>query len=140
MDPATAFALTGTVLQFVDFGGRFVGLALRLYRGTTGDGDIHQSLHEITKDLDTILPKLNQAQDCTDAEKGLGQLALDCGKTAARLLGILQKVKPAENLRKRDALKAAFRLLYKEDEIKSLQEQLASFRNQLNLHLLLSLR
>jgi hypothetical protein len=60
--------------------------------------------------------------------------------TAVQLLAILDKVKAADISRKRDALKVAFRLIYKEDKIKSLQDRLASFRSQLNLHLLLSIR
>ncbi len=68
------------------------------------------------------------------------QLAADCGQTATRLLAILQKVKTSKDTRRRDAIKVAFRLIYQKDEIKSLQDQLASFRNQLNLDLLLSLR
>jgi hypothetical protein len=140
MDPVTAFSLAGTILQFVDSGTRFVMLAWRLYRSEPDDVNDHGDLLKITESLDAILPKLKSTESDSDTEKSVSQLALDCGKTAARLLAILQKVKATENARKRDALKAAFRLTCKVDEIKSLQDRLSSFRNQLNLHLLLSLR
>lgn len=140
MDPVVAFSLAGTILQFVDSGTKFVALAWRLHRPESDDANDHGDLLKITENLDAILPKLKSTESDSDTEKSVSQLALDCGKTAARLLTILRKVKTAENARKRDALKAAFRLICKVDEIKSLQDRLSSFRNQLNLHLLLSLR
>lgn len=140
MEAVAAFSLAGTILQFIDSGTKFVGLVRRLYQHKSDDDSEYVPLLKITENLDAILPELKSAENGSDREKSLGQLALDCRKTAAQLLAILRKVKTAGNSRKRDALKAAFRLVYKEDEIKSLQDQLSSFRNQLNLHLLLSLR
>ena len=140
MHPVTAFSLAGTVLQFVDSGTRFVVLARTLYQHGSDDNNDHVTLLKVTVDLEAVLPQLEATEIDSDEKNGLGQLALDCAKTAKRLLAILRKVKIAEITRKRDALKAAFRLAWKENEIKSLQDQLSSFRSQLNLHLLLSLR
>ncbi len=140
MDPVTAFNVAGTIVQFIDSGTRFVVLARKLYQHGSDDASDHHSLQKMTEDLDTILSELQLSGDHSDRGQSLSQLALDCGKTTARLLTILQKTKVPENSRKRDALRAAFRSLCNEDEIKSLQTQLSSFRNQLNLHLLLSLR
>lgn len=140
MDPVVAFSLAGTVFQFLDSGTKFVKLARRLYQHGSDDTNDHVQLRKITEDLDAVLLTLKSTENDCDREKSISQLALDCGKTAARLLAILQKVKTSEDTRKRDALKAAFRLIYKENEIKSLHDQLASFRDQLSLQLLLSLR
>ncbi|KAF2726585.1 hypothetical protein EJ04DRAFT_506934, partial [Polyplosphaeria fusca] len=140
MDPITAFSLAGTILQFIDSGTRFAGLAWKLYSSETEDTSDHGDLLKITKDLNDILPHLQSTKSGIQTEKNLCQLALDCSKTTARLLAILQKVTIAKNARKRDALKAAFRSICKQNEIEYLQSQLSSFRNQLNLHLLLSLR
>jgi hypothetical protein len=115
MDPVIAFSLAGTILQFVDSGTRFVMLAWRLYRSESDDVNDHDDLLKITENLNAILPKLKFMESDSDTEKSVSQLALDCGKTAARLLVILQKVKTTENARKRDALKAAFRLTCKVD-------------------------
>lgn len=140
MDPVVAFSLAGTILQFLDSGTKFVKLAQGLYKHESDDANDHVHLLKITEDLDAVLLTLNSTENDGDREKSISQLALDCGKTATRLLAILQKVRTSGNIRKRDALKAAFRLIYKEDEIKSLHDILSSFRDQLNLHLLLSLR
>ncbi len=140
MEPIVAFSLAGSILQFVDSGTRFAALACRLYQHGSDDTDDHVHLLKITEDLNAVLPKLKATKTEGDGEKSLPQLAADCGKTTVRLLAILQRVKATKDARKRDALKAAFKLVYRKDEIKSLQDQLSSFRNQLNLHLLLSLR
>lgn len=140
MEPIVAFSLAGTILQFVDSGTRFAALALKLYQKGSDDTDDHVHLLKISEDLDAVLPKLTPMRHDGEGANSMIQLAADCRTTATRLLAILQKLKTTKDTRRRDAIKAAFRLIYQKDEIKSLQDQLASFRNQLNLHLLLSLR
>ena len=140
MDPVLAFGLAGTILQFVDSSTRFVAVARKIYRHGSDDAEDHIHLLKITECLDEALPKLTRIENSSETEQSLNQLALDCSKTAKRLLAILQKIKSAGNTRKRDALRTAFRLISNEHEIKSLDDQLSSFRNQMNWHLLLSLR
>jgi hypothetical protein len=140
MEPIAVFSLAGIILQFVDSGSKFVRIAHKLYRSTPGDSGVHGELHKLTNDLGALLPKLEAGGSGNDGERSLGQLTYDCGKTAVQLLAILQKITGAEITRKRDALKAAFRSIIKEDEIKSLADRLTSFRAQLNLYLLVSLR
>jgi hypothetical protein len=143
MDPVTAFGLASNILQFIDSGTKFVQFASRIYHGKDA---AYEDWLKLTENLDTILFRLEcpESDDAkkidSGAGKGISDLALDCRKTAGKLLSIIQRVKPAGTARKRDAVKTAFRLTCKEDEIKSLQDRLSSFRNQLNLHLLLSLR
>ena len=139
MDPVAAFSLAGTVLQFVDCGTKFVRLARRLHQQGAEATDLFQ-IQKLTESLDAILPKLKSREDDGNIDKSLNELALDCSKTVTRLLVILQKLNIAGNARKRDVIKAAFRSIYKENEIQSLQNELSSFRDQLNLHLLVSLR
>lgn len=140
MDPISAFSLAGTILQFLDSGARFVMLAQDLYQDGLDDHDRHVHVLKLTEDLQKLLPELQSTDDSCGKEDSLTQLANNCNKTATRLINILQKVKNGQNTRKRDAVKSAFKLLCKENEVKSLQDQLSSFQNQLNLHLLLSLR
>ena len=140
MEPVIAFSLAGTILQFVDSGTRFAALALRLYQKGSDDADDHVHLLKITEDLNALLPKLKPRKNDGDGAISMAQLAADCSKTATHLLAILRKLKITKDTRRRDAIRAAFRLIYQKNEIMSLQDQLASFRSQLSLHLLLSLR
>lgn len=138
MDPFTAFSLIETVFQFLDCGSRFIFLARSLYQTGSDPPETYDHLVKIAKDFETILPELKDAKSAND--KDLAHLAVECSKTVMRLSSILQRVTATHSVRKRDAMKAAFRLMYKKDEISSLQDQLGSFRDQINLHLLISLR
>lgn len=140
MDPVTAFSLAGTILQFIDTGSKFVLLAHRLYRTASEDDRERSDVSKVTGTLLDLLPKLKASADSDDDEQNIRQLAKDCGRTALQLLNVLKKLNMPESPRKRDALKIAFRMIYKEDEIKLLQDRLNSFRAQLNLELLYSLR
>lgn len=140
MDPVPSFSLAGTILQFLDSGARFVKLAQDLYQDGLGAHDRHVHVLKVTEDLQKLLPELQSTDDSSSKEVSVRQLANNSNRTATRLIKILQKVKNGQNTRKRDAVKIAFRLLCKESEINSLEDQLSSFQFQLNLHLLLSLR
>ena len=140
MDPVSAFSLAGTILQFLDSGARFVMIAQDLYRDGLGDHDRHVHVLRLTEDLQKLLPELQSTDGSSGIDDSLSQLANSCNKTATRLIIILQKVKNGQNTRKRDAVMSAFKLFCKENEVKSLEDQLSSFRNQINLHLLLSIR
>ena len=65
--------------------------------------------------------------------------AVECGKAAQEILDSLDKILPPTS-RKRDAAKTAFRLVWKEGDIKALQARLEGVRNQLTLSLAASLR
>ena len=139
MDPFTAFSLIGTLFQFVDCGTRFVLLARSLYQtgsDTTTDYDCRM---KIAKDLELILLKFKNSS-ADEQDEGLAQLAVQCSEIAARWSCVLEKIKTKPGARKRDAMRAAFRLIYKKDAINSLQDQLSSFRNQMSFHILCSLR
>ena len=140
MDPVSAFSLAGTILQFIDSGSKFIGLAWKLYRTENGGSKTLSELTKLTKNLDQVLDHLASSSSNPQGQhSGISELADDCQAVGNHLLDLLQKLlvnKP----RKRDALKAAFQMLWNEDEIRSLQLRLDGFRAQFNLHLLVSLR
>jgi hypothetical protein len=155
MDPVSAFSLAGTILQFIDSGSKFIGLASRLYRtGDSADELPEPELAMLTNHLVQVLgslgsssssPSIGQGQNNNPGAgesqyNGLFQLADECGKVGNQLLTILRKLRVSRSSRKRDTLKVSFQLLWKEDEIKSLQSRLDGFRAQFNLHLLVTLR
>lgn len=95
MDPITAFSLAGTVLQFIDSGSRFLVLARKLHQHGSDDTDSHTVLLSITKDLGAVLASLKCDDTQLEGDQSFTKLGLDCGKTAAQLLAILQKVENA---------------------------------------------
>ena len=156
-----AFSLAANVVQFIDFGARVTGNFWSFYKAASNTDDDVPDVETINSDLQNVLKELGSSP--TPASKtGLAQLAQECQKAAAQLEKILQpmitaKKRHEENEKrqqekdkdfgkrekgfgKRAALKAAFKLAWKEDEIQSLKGRVDQFRSQLILHILASLR
>ena len=136
-----AVGLASNIIQFIDFGSRFVSSAWRIYQTGESKGELP---HETINDLRTLLAQLRSSQteagQSNEDEAGLQKLVGSCQRLADELLSSLQKVNLPAKARKRDALKTAFKTMFKEDEIKSLQAKLDEFRQQLMLHLLSLIR
>ena len=64
---------------------------------------------------------MESSEDKTESQRSLEELAEQCSQLASEMLSSLSKIGLSDKLRKRDALKAAFRMVWKEDEIKSQQ-------------------
>jgi hypothetical protein len=154
MDPVSAFALAGTVLQVLDLSKQYLTLVWKVYKSSAPGADGEESslaqtrnaLLAVTESLQGSLPSSASGAVDKDSEAGLARneslerLAKDCHVVAQRLLTILQKTVPKSPLRKRDAFKAAFRLMCSEDEIKRLESLIATYRDQFSFLLLTSIR
>ncbi len=111
------------------------------------DLDIQDLVH-VTASLDRVCQELGGPGQTatattklgTSSDKDVSQLGEECRRVSSQLLRVLASIElPGDaRRRKQDALKAAFRLRWKEGEIQSLQPRLKLFRSQLNLHLLVS--
>jgi hypothetical protein len=141
-EAVAAFNLAAGVLQFIDFGSRVMSNFWTFYKSNR-HGTKEPDLQVINNDLRRVLENLQvPADDTAQSDVGLLQLAQDCQKVALDLETLLQSLFKAEagNSGKREALKAAFRLVWKDDQVRYLQERLDQFRHQLIVHLLASIR
>lgn len=139
-----AFGLAANIVQFIDFGCNFVSTVWSIYRkGRDGVGELFD-LEKTTKDLQLVLANLQlppgNPDERTESERSLQELAEQCQNLATEMLSALRQISNLDKPRKRDALKTAFRMIWKEDEIKSQQLRLERFKHHLTLHLLTSLR
>jgi len=142
-EAVAAFSLAANVLQFIDFGSRVMSNFWAFYKSSRHGTNEVPDLQGINNDLQQVLESLQvPTDDITQSDIGLLQLAQDCQNVALELETLLQSLFKAEagNIGKREALKAAFKLVWKEDQVRYLQERLDQFRNQLIVHLLASLR
>ena len=133
-----AVGLASNIIQFIDVGSKFVSSAWRIYQTGETKADFQS---ETIVDLKTVLARLKSsqtdpAQNDNEDEAGFQELVVKCQRLASELLLSLQKIKLPSKARKRDAMKAAFKTIYRKDEIKSLQAKLDDFREQLIFHLL----
>ena len=132
-----ALSLAANVVQFIDFGSRLATQFWSFYKSSS-KALFHPDLDQINIDLQRVLTEL-QVPLC-QTNSGVEQLVGDCHKISMELDLVLRSLSEAKASSTRDALKAAFKAVWKEDEIKAFQERLDRFRAQLNLHLLTIIR
>ena len=140
-EAVAAFGLAASVLQFIDFGLKIASNFKRFYKIETSKvGDI-PNLRVINADLDTILKSVQNATT-SSFDDGFCDLEQDVKDVGAGLQTILRSLAKTgeEKIRKRDALKSAFMLVWKEEEIKSFQTRLNRLKDKLTLQMLVSLR
>lgn len=146
-EAVAALSLAANILQALDYGRQFVTAAWKIWISGQESMEGIATLQILSKDLDTILSSLqaatpsSQHSALTDStHAALVELAGDCTRVTKKMLQTLQQIGLPSSGRKRDAIKAAFKLLWNNDEIKALEVQLSEFRNQLTLRLLISVR
>ena len=139
-----AVGLAANILQFISVGSKLVSTVWSIpmsgRQGLAGLLDVQK----ITEDLKNVLGdfrtpnNMNPSPDSYD--NGLQQLVKNCEHLASELLESLQKIVLPDKSRKRDNLRAALRMVWKEEDLKSLQSTLDSYRQELVLHLLTVIR
>ena len=135
---AASIGLASNVLQFIDFGTRFVMKAWKIYHDGQGAGDNILDLLATTKDLESAVTALTSEPGTADS--GMHEICVSCSEVASQLLTSLRELAAPEQPGKREALKAAFKRLWKQQDIENLKRRLDGFREQLVVQLLLSLR
>jgi len=146
-DAIVALSLASSILQVIDSGSKFVSTAWKIYKAAhhSLEGlDEVASLRIINVNLSDALRDIRTqsggVDSCSASDQGIFNLAKDCAAVAEELLQSLNKLGLRDATRKRDALRAAFKLKWKGEEIGALQARLNDFRAQLTLSLLVSMR
>ncbi|KAI9666492.1 MAG: hypothetical protein M1821_004428 [Bathelium mastoideum] len=134
--------LAASVLQFVDFGSRVASNFRKFYNSHHQDREDVPDLQRINTNLQQILRDLQVPKAGCFEDTGLVELANDCQAVASELDRLLKSLFKAdtESHGKLEAFKASFKLMWKEKGLRSLQERIDHFRNQLVVHLLTTLR
>ena len=145
LDPFSALSLAATIVQFVDFGSKIVSGAVELYRSTEGSLTNNVELSTIVTDLSAISSGL-EVQDrelshrFSKDERALANLAVHCKSLADKFLDVLDDLSVKGPHKKWKSVRQALRSVWKENEIRDIQKRLDSFRSQLTLRLLATLR
>ncbi|KAI0101794.1 hypothetical protein GGR51DRAFT_312049 [Nemania sp. FL0031] len=145
-DPIATLSLASSILQVIDFASGFATTAWKIYQAAdrSRDGpDELVELRKITNSLADVLREIQSQSNVSGAaimngNDGIVSLAKECATLVKKLLQTL----PDEThvTRKRDAIRVAFKLKWKSEDIRALQSRLAEFRSQLTLNLLVSMR
>jgi hypothetical protein len=142
-----ALSLASNILQVIDFGTSFASTAWKIYQGSRHSRqdldevaylrNINTSLRDTLRDISTQSDGLNATSEST---AGILDLSKHCSTLAEELVQSLDSLGLADVKRKRDAIRAAFKLSWEKEEISALESRLSGFRSQLTLSLLVSMR
>lgn len=149
MEPLSAFSVAAGVVQFLEFTGKVLSEGYEIYKSTTGDLQRNADLSQLAKkilqlnnDLQSSLKSTELRSQLSPAEEELQNLLSDCSSVANELLAALERLKlePGEKKRKWSSFRQALRTIWRQDDITKLQLKLDSYKGQLTMYLLVSLR
>jgi len=142
-----ALSLASNILQVVDYGTKFISAAWKIWRSGREGIEGLTSLQRISHDLKAVVERLRatlptsarQVED--ESTSSIFALAEECSKITQQMLDTIESLGiPNQSRKKRDALIAAFKLVWKNDKIVALQARLDDFRSQIILNLAISFR
>lgn len=145
-DLITTLSLASSILQVIDFASGFATTAWKIYqaadRGRDGPDEVAE-LRLINSNLVNVLEEIQSQAGIVkvaapNGDDGIIRLAKECATLVRELLQTLPDV--TNITRKRDAIRVAFKLKWKSEDIRALQSRLIEFKSQLTLHLLVSMR
>ncbi|KAE9381924.1 hypothetical protein N431DRAFT_539452 [Stipitochalara longipes BDJ] len=148
LDPMTALSLAGNIVQFVDFSTKLIVKGHELYTSCDGASVGNAELEVIAKDLQELNERLKPSQTeqagttrLTDSDIALCKLSEQCSRVAGELISALEKLKVQGTANRRwKSFRQALKWLMKKEEVEAIAQRLQTFRNELDLHILVSMR
>lgn len=147
LDPLSALSLAGTVVQFVDFTIKILEKGRQTYKSADGSTAEHEDLNAITNDLIRLNERLKssmhsdrEVKQLSLDEQALEGVASDCSSIAQELLDHLQQLKVQGKKTKLKSLRQALKNVWNKGELEELDDRLARYREELEVHLLVSIK
>ncbi|OBT62583.1 hypothetical protein VE03_07372 [Pseudogymnoascus sp. 23342-1-I1] len=144
LDPLSALSLAAAIVQFVDYSTKIVLGAAEIHASASGSLTKNVELSSITMDLRDISGKLviddqNQSNTYSKDERALSSLAMQCRNVANTLLVALEDLSMKGPHKKWKSVRQALLSVWREKEIRDIQNRLDSFRGQLTTRLVATL-
>lgn len=145
MAEIAGLSLAANIIQMVEFGAQFTMMAYRIYESGNDAIENLNSIQVLSRNLIDVTQRLETTSShasASQADEALVLLSHECKETSEKLLGKLERVglPKSGKIKKRDALRTAFKAQWNKSEIDALEKRLDSFRNQLTLHVVEILR
>lgn len=142
IEPLTAFALAGNIVQFVEVGCKVTYILQQLWKGSATDENLEIEI--AMKDLDDICTKLASTSKSStvpsEDDAKLRVLAQSCQKLSKELHVVLQKLvvksKADDPRRRLEVLQKALKSMLEADKIKDLQKRLGALREQISIRMM----
>jgi hypothetical protein len=135
IEPLTAFALAGNIVQFVEVGYKATVILRQIWDASATDENVE--IEAIAQDIVDIsmflVASSSSVGTVSQDEKKLQQLARRCVDPAEELSTMLQDllVRSKGMKRRIEAVRNTLKLMYRRDKIESLQHRIQDLRDQL---------
>jgi hypothetical protein len=146
MDPFSALSVATSVVQFVDFGSKLVSRAIEIHQSHENIPDDLADASKLSEKMSVVSEQLEGSMNTIPRrtlephEQELLDMCKQCQDISQQLISVINKLKRSANSNKWDSLRTAFRSIMSQPKILALQSKLDSFRQQLMLNILISLR
>jgi len=148
MDPFTALAVAGNILQFIQFAGGLLSNTRKIYSSVDGVSDESAHLNDICERLANFHSLLHQSQggfpECTNRPQSQHEVAISecaalCKKDCEELLTIATKLRAKTSTAKAPrcwgSFKAAMVEVWNAGEIEALKARIADRQRAMTLHI-----
>lgn len=153
MEALSALALAGNTVQFIDFASKLCGTSIEIYRNAHGASASRAQSESLLKSfiatIDDVTSNLGRyclalsatsEQANSKGETQISYITSDCRVMAQDLLQRYNKLKLAGKPGKWQSFTTGVKCMWKKHELDELEARLERNRNELEWHILLSLR
>jgi hypothetical protein len=149
MEALTALGLATNVVQFVDFASKIVSQAVKIYRaqGTQDESNEHLTLEKLTSSFQSYNKALksslrhqeSEASNLSVADKEILEICGQCEGLTRKLLTTLSELRSSKT-NVWTSFVDALKIVWSDDEVQKLRQTLDSYRQQIALLMMVSVR
>lgn len=139
MEALVIVGLVSNIIQIVDFSSKLLSVSKEIYRSSSGGLAAYADLETATTHLVSLNNKIKDSITVT-SDDALKRLCESCSSITDELFAALNKVKVENKKDKWKSIRKALRSIWTKEQIAALEERLAKFREELNLHIVLNIR
>ena len=138
MEPLAAVGLAGNILQFLNFTRDTISKSHQIRTFIFGTLKEYADLEDLTAHLKDLSGRLQASSEPVDSV--LEQLSSRCREVAEELLEALESLRVKGKHTRFQSIRKALKVFWGREKLRILEERLAGFRHELNLHITAELR
>lgn len=136
LEPLTAIALAGNILQFLDFGIKATSKAREIHTSASGALEENAQLEYLIEHVSNVMKKL----EANSGHDGLDDICRRCVDTAAELLEALNGLKVYGQPSKAKSVRKALKSVWGKQKLEGMRSLLVGLRDEIQFSVLIDLR